>query len=375
MKDLVSVIIPAYNHEKYIRKCIESVLNQTYSNLEVLVNDDCSTDGTRKEIEKINDKRLKKFFSKTNKGVVKSINELSSKCKGKYIAVIGSDDFWYPTKIEEQLKVFNKNPKLGAVFTAVDFVDENNEIYEDSIFDYSNMTSAERIRKFYGSDNHLCHPSSMMKKSVFEDIGEYNRGYRQLHDYDYWTRLVLKYDIYTTNKKLMAYRRERTNSNSISSVNNKNLITFYNELFDINYKMILNVNNKLFKEAFKDMFRNKDSSSEVELLCEKYFLLINMPYGCNNKSYAYSLIYNYKNQNELFDTLEKKFNYTIRDFYNETSMTNKIYPDRILYDEYKNIIEEKDAVIGNLHSELQSIYNSKSWKITKPIRAIRKIGK
>jgi hypothetical protein len=139
--------------------------------------------------------------------------------------------------------------------------------------------------------------------------------------------------------------------------------------------MILNMNDKLFKEAFMDIFRNKNSSSEVELLCEKYFLLLNMPYGCNNKSYAYSLIFNYKNQNKLFDTLEKKFGYTIRDFYNETSMTNKIYPDKILYDEYKNIIEDKDAVIGNLNSELQRIYNSKSWKITKPIRAIRKIGK
>ncbi len=375
MNDLVSVIIPAYNHEKYIGKCIESVLNQTYSNLEVLVNDDCSTDGTRAEIEKINDDRVKKFFSKTNRGVVESINELSSKCNGKYIAIIGSDDFWYPTKIEEQLKVFKENPKLGAVFTEVDFVDENNEIYQEKIFNYSNMTSAERIRKFYEIGNHLCHPSSMIKKSVFKDIGEYNNRYRQLHDYDYWTRLVQKYKINIINKKLMAYRRERKNNESISSVNNTNTMRLYNELFYINYKMITDANNKLFKEAFMDKFKNKNSSSEVELLCEKFFLLINMPYECNNKSYAYSLFFNYKNQKELFNTLEKKFNYTLRDFYEETGMNNKVYPDKVLYDEFSKNIDEKNMIIRNLNMELQSIYNSKSWKITKPIRAIRKIGK
>ena len=376
MEDLVSVIIPAYNHEKYIKQCIESVLNQTYSNLEILVADDCSTDKTREEIEKIKDKRLKKIFPKKNQGAVNTMNELSKKCTGKYIAVIGSDDIWYPTKIEEQVKAFKENPKLGAVFTEADFIDDKNEKYENTeIFNYKNMTAGERIRYFYEKGNHLCHPSSMIKKSVFEDIGEYNNGYRQLHDYDYWTRLIQKYDIYTINKKLMAYRRTKTNNQSISSVNASNTIRVYNELFNIDYEMIMNTNNKLFKEAFIDLFKNKKSTSKIELLCERYFLLMNMPYSCNNKSYAYSLIFNYKDQKQLFEVLEKKFNYTLKDFYKDTGINYKPYPDDVVNIEYENEIKERDKTIENLNNEIRSIVNSKSWKITKPIRAIRKLRK
>ena len=83
---LVSVLIPAYNHENYIKECICSVINQTYQNLEILISDDCSTDNTAKEINKIKDKRIKKYFSKENKGVVYSINKLLEHASGDYIA-------------------------------------------------------------------------------------------------------------------------------------------------------------------------------------------------------------------------------------------------------------------------------------------------
>ena len=380
MKDLVSVIIPAYNHEKYIKECIESVLNQTYENIEVLVEDDCSTDKTKEIIKSIEDKRLKKFYAKKNKGVVQTINELTKKCNGKYIAVLGSDDVWYPTKIEEQVKVFKKNPKLGAVFTQLDLIDEKGNVYpkEDptyKIFNNTNMKSYERLRVFYQKGNHLCHPTSMISKKAIEDIGPYNRAFRQLHDYEYWTRLLQKYEIHIIPKRLIGYRRELTNSKSISSSTIKNLTQMYNELFYINYKMILNMNSKNLKDGFSDLFKNKNSKTELELLCEKYFLLLNMSFGCNNNNYAFSLLFNNEMQDELFDILETKFNYTLKDFYKDTSKNNKIYPDNIVNEKFILTMQEKDKIISNLNQEITNMTNSKSWKITKPIRAIRRLGK
>lgn len=112
---LVSVIMAAYNHEKYISDAINSVLNQTYENIEIIVEDDCSTDSTAEKIKKIKDKRLKKIYSKKNKGAVATMNHLVSLCNGDYIAILGSDDVWYPNKIEVQLKQF-KDDNIGAVF-------------------------------------------------------------------------------------------------------------------------------------------------------------------------------------------------------------------------------------------------------------------
>lgn len=381
MEELVSVIIPAYNHEKYIKKCLESIINQTYSNLEILVEDDCSTDNTKEIIKEIKDKRIKKFYSKENKGVVNIVNELLDKCTGKYIAVIGSDDIWYPTKIEEQIQIFKENPKLGAVFTEADLIDENGTKYkksdkfDENVFNYTNMTSSKRLRLFYEKGNHLCHPSSIITKKVFKDIGYYNRGFRQLHDYEYWTRLLQKYEIYIINKRLMGYRREINNDNSISSGKTSDIIRMYNELFQINNNMILNIPNKKLIEGFSDIFKNKTSNTNLELLCERYFLLLNMSYGCTNKNYAFSLIYNYDNQDELFKVLENKFNYTLKMFYDDTSSKNIIYPERIINEELTMTIEEKNKAIASLNNEINYMINSKSWKITKPIRAIRKLKK
>lgn len=380
MKDLVSVIIAAYNHEKYIKECIESVLNQTYTNLEVIVEDDFSTDNTKEVIKGIKDKRLKKIYSKRNKGTVNTLNELTKMCTGKYIAVLGSDDIWYPTKIEEQLKVFKENPKLGAVFTQMDLIDENGNVYSKDdpnykIFNNKNMKSYERLRIFYEKGNHLCHPTSMISRKAIDDIGPYNRAFRQLHDYEYWTRLLQKYEIYIIPKKLIGYRRELNNSESISSSTIKNLTQMYNELFYINYKMIINMNSKNLKKGFHDLFKNKDSKTDLELLCEKYFLLLNMSFGCNNNIYAFSLLFNNEKQDELFEILENKFNYKLKDFYKDTGKNNKIYPDNIANEKFLISIKEKDQIISNLNQEITNITNSKSWKITKPIRAIRRLGK
>ncbi len=373
MKELVSVIIPAYNHEKYVRDSIESVLNQSYKNLEIIIEDDCSTDHTKKIIESIKDKRIKKIFSKRNKGPVDTMNDLISRCNGKYIAIIASDDIWYPTKIEEQLRIFKDNPKLGAVFTETDFIDENGNIYEKSdrikenVFSAGNMSSSKRLRVFFEKGNNLCHPSSMIPKKIFDELGLYDKSYRQLHDYEFWIRLLQKYDIYVIEKHLMGYRKGINEDLSISSNIDKNNIRLYNELSFINFKMLMNMNNKIFIEGFSDLFKDKNAKTDIQLLCERYFILLNKPFGCFNKVYALSSIYDYYNKDELFSTLEKKYGYTMKDFY-EDSSKYKIYN---LFNEEERIIE-KERKIAELELEINNILNSKSWKITKPLRALRR---
>ncbi len=110
--ELVSVIIPCYNSAKYLRECVESILNQTYTNLEVLITDDCSTDiDTKKILRELehSDKRVKVFYLDRNSGPAAARNNSIEHAKGRYIAFCDSDDKWFEDKLSEQINLFKKN--------------------------------------------------------------------------------------------------------------------------------------------------------------------------------------------------------------------------------------------------------------------------
>ena len=381
MEKLVSVIIPAYNHEKYIGDAINSVLNQTYKNIELIVEDDCSTDNTVKEIKKIKDKRLKTIFSKKNKGTVRTINHLLSMCNGDYIAILGSDDIWYPEKIEKQLKHFKKG--IGAVFSIADIIDENgnkyteDENFTDEIFIKDNMSKGKRLRLFYDKGNHLCHPSSIITREVLEQIGLYNPVYRQLHDFDYWTRLLTQFNMFIVQEKLLAYRRFKDKNSNLSINKITNIIRHINESYNIIKVMFDKIDNKTFKEGFSDMFKNKNASSKIDLLCEKYFVLLKLNIlGANNRQLAQEVLFNNPEKDEIIKALETKYKYSLNDIYNDLGNLYELYPIVIpmeVIPDLKRLIstkEELEKLNKNLSKELNSIYSSKSWKITKPIRKV-----
>ena len=108
---LVSVIMGSYNHEKYIGEAIESVLNQTYRNLELIVVDDASKDNSKAIIEEYSakDTRIRTFFHKVNMGIARTINDCLNQANGKFVCLIDSDDVWDEYKLEKQLKVLSKN--------------------------------------------------------------------------------------------------------------------------------------------------------------------------------------------------------------------------------------------------------------------------
>lgn len=105
----VSIIIPMYNSEKYLHQCINSVINQTYKNIEIIVVDDHSTDDSIKIINKIKDKRIKLISIRKNKGVANARNTGIKKATGDYICFLDSDDYWYKDKIEKQINYIEKN--------------------------------------------------------------------------------------------------------------------------------------------------------------------------------------------------------------------------------------------------------------------------
>src|SRR3989344_3691446 len=113
----VSVIIPSYNHEKYVTYALESVLNQTFQDFEIIITDDHSSDKTVEQIKKFKDQRIRLFTSIKNRGVCVAINDCLLHTKGKYIAHLNSDDAFFLEKLEKQVKYLDNHPDVGAVFS------------------------------------------------------------------------------------------------------------------------------------------------------------------------------------------------------------------------------------------------------------------
>ncbi|WP_337098170.1 glycosyltransferase family 2 protein [Paenibacillus sp. YIM B09110] len=215
----VSVVLTSYNHEKYIGRSIESVLKQTYTDYELIIVDDCSTDNSLQIIESYDDERIVTIRNERNirhEGFYNAIK----RAKGKYLAVHHSDDVWEREKLEKQVAFLDENEKCAAVFTLVTIIDENEEPYKDTnhyyykIFDQRNRTRFEWLNRFFYYGNCLCHPSALIRKEYYEECELFDYGYAQTPDFLKWIKVCLKYDIHILQEKLVKFRVFNNESNT-----------------------------------------------------------------------------------------------------------------------------------------------------------------
>ncbi len=125
---LVSVLMPCYNHEAYVAEAISSVLAQTYKNIELIVIDDGSTDGTWAEIERLLAKSKFIALRRQNKGLIETLKELRSLASGEYLTILASDDRFYPNKVEAMLRALQGNPAAGLCVARSDRIDERGHL-------------------------------------------------------------------------------------------------------------------------------------------------------------------------------------------------------------------------------------------------------
>ena len=254
----ISVIMPTYNHEAFVGQAIESVLAQTGTQLELLIADDGSTDGTPKVVESFNDSRIRFFPSRLNRGANIVVNESLKRASGDYIALINSDDYWLKDdKLSEQIKILKNNPRLGASFGRARFVDaEGREIQKSSlpqgsVFDQKNRSRGEWLRHFFDRGNCICHPTMVIRKECFDVIGFYDNRFRQLPDWDMWIRLVKCFDIDISSSEWIAFRQLPGENASSPTLPN------YNRLLNESYFILQGFFNGVPRDVFFSGFGDK----------------------------------------------------------------------------------------------------------------------
>jgi glycosyltransferase involved in cell wall biosynthesis len=204
----------AYNHERYVGQAVQSVLDQTYRDFELVIADDASTDHTADEIAKCADPRIRFLSSSRNRGQFVTTNHCLRESTGEYIAVLNSDDAFLPTKLEHQVKFLDDHPAVGAVFCRARVIDTQGRTARGRrCFLMENRSRFAWLSRFFYKDARLCHPSVMIRRQCHEVIGEYDERYAQLADYDLWVRLCMKYDIFILPQELVAFRWLPRNTN------------------------------------------------------------------------------------------------------------------------------------------------------------------
>jgi glycosyltransferase involved in cell wall biosynthesis len=204
----------SYNHERYVGRAIQSVLDQTLVDLELVITDDGSRDGTAAEIAKFTDARIRFFRFPANRGQFAATNHCLREARGQYVAVLNSDDIFLPTKLEKQVGFLNDHPEVGAVFCRVRMIDEQDRAWHGKeIFRTTNMSRFAWLNHFFYRGNCLCHPAVLLRRQCHTTVGDYNERYAQLADFDFWTRLCLHYEIHILPEELVGFRMLPQNGN------------------------------------------------------------------------------------------------------------------------------------------------------------------
>lgn len=311
---LVSVIMPAYNHAKYVEKAIESVLNQTYRNYEFLVADDGSTDGTAEIILKYEDKIDQIHLFDMNTGG--RLGEFLRECaKGKYVAMMHSDDVWALDKLQMQVAYMESHPECGACFTGCACINgEGNEIASEQ-FIMDNMSKEQWFRYFYEHSNCLAHPSVLIHRELYLELYNKNtcRMFWQLPDYWMWINLIQKKEIHIIEKELTFFRMHNNDINKNTSAGTKenNMRHIVEETY-IWYDSFKRMDNEYFLKAFKDMLIKEDAASEQEVMCEKLFVLLR-PRIKNFRQAAIFYMYDICQIPGMMEFLEENYQWTRKD--------------------------------------------------------------
>jgi len=203
---LVSIIMPAYNAQDYIKQSIQSVVKQTYNNWELLIINDGSTDNTVSIVESFKDTRIV-LFSQENSGVSRARNYGISKAKGDYIAFLDSDDLWKNNKLNVQVSYMKKHPDIVLSYTDYDSFKLQNEIIKNKqLYPFQIENQHDRLLVF----NYIATLTVMLKKEIFQKVDGFDISLFGPEDWDLWIRIAKIGKIAFINQKLALYREHES---------------------------------------------------------------------------------------------------------------------------------------------------------------------
>ncbi|MBO4439342.1 MAG: glycosyltransferase [Spirochaetaceae bacterium] len=358
-KPLISILIASYNHQNFIEEGINSILSQTYTNFELIIVDDCSTDKTAEKIQSIKDKRLFFFQNKFNKGLNSTLNEAFSHARGDFITFLGSDDFFDVHFLEEFVKFINLNGENFTVFyPQIIPVDDDGKILNESIRQLKEPfpTNNEILKNLFLHGNGLSSPGMIINRKAAKKIFPLDCGIHQHQDFIMHIQLLLQGNCAFL-PEAKTYYRVPTDSNGHMSSNN---VKAYKRI-EIETPFALDFFLKGIKtpEKLKDIFGEmltKYGEPTAETI--PYFLARLALDSKDNRLlpvWGFRTLIAFLSADNHQELLYKLYGFQYKDF---SALFNNVQ----LLDDF-------------LEVQRETYENSLSWKITAPIRKVAQLVK
>jgi glycosyltransferase involved in cell wall biosynthesis len=273
-RPLISISMVTYNHERYIAEAIQSVLDQSLTDFELIIVNDGSTDKTDEIIRSFDDNRIV-YITQENQGPSAATCAAVLSARGKFIALTSGDDVWVTQRLEKQYQYLH-NSDHKIIFSWVDFIDDlsriiSSEHFAEDVFNCPSQSRADILNHFFFKGNYLCGVSALIEKEIIVEAGLFNLASIQLQDFDLWIKLVKKYDFLIIPERLVKYRI-RSGGQNLSDPGN-NIRTLF-ESFQIWRTILDDVPIDLFRVAFRNNLKNPDFTEGIEYELEKAFLYL-----------------------------------------------------------------------------------------------------
>ena len=250
----VSVIVNCHNGEKYLKECIESILNQKYQYFEIVFFDNFSSDNSKTIVTKFQDKRIKYFFSNKKLSLYKARNEAIKVSTGEIIAFLDVDDWWNENYLSSREKIFDDD-SYDYFYNNVQMYYEKNKsfkIYKKYFLPNGN------IYQFLAKDYFIIISGLIIRRKIFSKLGFFNENLNIIGDFDFVMRMSKKFNAHATNHPLIFYR---VHENNFSKLNTKMFFDEFNDWFN---KQV-NLNEKSFLENYNN-FKKKLISIDINNL-------------------------------------------------------------------------------------------------------------
>jgi glycosyltransferase involved in cell wall biosynthesis len=325
----ISVCIPSYNHARYISHTIESVLNQSFTDFEIIISDDNSQDNSIEIIKNFKDTRIKLIENKQNQGPSVNANIAIENASSNFIALIASDDMMHKTRLEKTFNFLTSNPNIDAVFTSVQTIDRNNKEIDHFAINESEKfldSKYKILNYFFYTGNCLSAPTVMFKKDILSKIGSFNPCLLQTQDFDIWTKMLVKgYNIGFIKEKLTYYRI----GDNLSCINGGMDSKFLSRMCVEMEKILENFLEINSIEEFLKIF--PDVKDEYKIIEQKYITFYLMKEAIKisqrrndyrsywYKQFAINIAFKLMNDKELRSEISQNFNFKMKDFLDLTS--------------------------------------------------------